>query len=68
MFNASPGLVGDKLYLLDMKGTMHIIAAADEFRAIGTCKVGEKCLASPAFADGRVYIRSEKNLYCIGSK
>jgi outer membrane protein assembly factor BamB len=67
-FNASPSLVGDKLYVLDLKGTMHIVAAADEFRLIGTARLGEKCLASPAFADGRIYIRSEKNLYCIGER
>ncbi len=66
-FQASPSLVGDKLYLLDMKGTMHIVSAGDEFRALGGAKLGEKCLASPAFADGRIYIRSAKNLYCIGS-
>jgi outer membrane protein assembly factor BamB len=66
-FNASPSLVGDRLYLLDLKGTMHIVAAADEFRLLGTSKLGDKCVASPAFADGRIYIRSEKYLYCIGT-
>ncbi|MBE0535855.1 MAG: PQQ-binding-like beta-propeller repeat protein [Phycisphaerae bacterium] len=66
-FQASPSLVGDTLYLLDVKGTMHRVAAAAEFKELGTSKLGDKCLASPAFADGRIYIRSEKNLYCIGS-
>ena len=66
VFNASPSIVGDKLYLLNRKGVMHIIEAADEFREITTCKVGGKCFASPAFADGRIYIRTTENLYCIG--
>ena len=67
IFNASPGLVGDKLYLLSLKGVMHIIEAAADFKEITTCKVGGKCFASPAFADGRIYIRTTENLFCIGS-
>ena len=67
VFNASPGLVGDKLYLLNLKGQMHIVEAAAEFKEITTCKVDGKCFASPAFADGRIYIRTTENLYCIGT-
>ena len=66
-FNASPSLVGDKLYLLDLKGNMHIVEAAGEFKEVAKCSLGEGCFASPAFADGRIYIRSRKNLYCIES-
>ncbi len=67
IFNASPSLAGDKLYLLNLKGVMHIIAAAAEFKEITTCKDDGKCFASPAFADGRIYIRTTENLYCIGT-
>lgn len=67
-FNASPSLVGDKLYLLSLKGVMFIIQAGLEYKEITTCELGEKCFASPAFADGRIYIRGLENLYCIGTK
>jgi len=66
-FNASPGLVGDKLYLLTVKGVVYIIEAGDEFREITTCRVGGKCYASPVFGDGRIYIRTTQNLFCIGN-
>ncbi|MEN6338361.1 MAG: PQQ-binding-like beta-propeller repeat protein, partial [Phycisphaerales bacterium] len=63
-FRASPSLVGDKLYVLDMKGVMHIVQAGPEFKELGKCELGEECFASPAFADGRIYIRGKQNLYC----
>jgi outer membrane protein assembly factor BamB len=65
-FRASPSLVGDKLYLLDLKGTMHIAQAGPAYKELGTCELGEECYASPAFADGRIYLRGSENLYCIG--
>lgn len=63
---ASPSLVGGKLYLLDMKGVMHVAQAGLEYKELGRCELGEECYASPAFADGRLYIRGTENLYCIG--
>jgi outer membrane protein assembly factor BamB len=67
-FNASASLVGDKLYLLDTKGVMIIAQAGRSYKEIGRCELGEDCYASPAFADGRIYIRGVENLYCIGNK
>ncbi len=63
---ASPGIVRDKLYLLDMKGIMHIAQIGPEYKEIARCELGEECFASPAFADGRIYLRAAENLYCIG--
>jgi len=64
-YQASPSVVGDKLYILDMKGVMHIGQAGPEYKELGKCELGEECHASPAFADGRIYIRGNENLYCI---
>lgn len=65
-YRASPSLVGDKLYVLEMKGVMRIVQAGPEFKELGKNELGEECHASPAFADGRIYIRGTENLYCIG--
>ncbi|MFQ6036175.1 MAG: PQQ-binding-like beta-propeller repeat protein [Sedimentisphaerales bacterium] len=66
IFFASPSLVGEQLYLLSEEGVMFIIKAdPDEYKELARCELGEKCYASPAFADGRIYIRAEQNLYCI---
>jgi len=66
-FLASPSLVGNNLYLLSEKGVMFISEAGSEYKELAKCELGEKCHASPAFADGRIYIRGVENLYCIGS-
>ncbi len=67
-FWASPSLVGDKLYLLTEEGVMLIVQSGPEFKELARRELGEDCHASPAFADGRIYIRGWENLYCIGKK
>ena len=64
-FFASPSIVGDKLYLLSAEGVMFISQIGPEYKALARCELGEPCYASPAFVDGRIYIRSSTNLYCI---
>ena len=65
-FLASPCLVGERLYLLDDQGAMIIAEYEPKYKELTKCKLGEKCHASPAFADGCLYIRGFENLYCIG--
>jgi outer membrane protein assembly factor BamB len=65
---ASRGSGGDKLYLLTEDGVMFIVQAGPEYKELARCELGEECRASPAFADGRIYIRGLENLYCIGKK
>ncbi|MFP3902798.1 MAG: PQQ-binding-like beta-propeller repeat protein [Armatimonadota bacterium] len=65
---ASPTIVGDRIYLPDRKGTMHIMKAGPEFEKISTAKIGEPVFATPAFVDGKIYIRSQDHLMCVGSQ
>lgn len=66
-FQASPTLVGDSLYLLAEDGTMLIVGTGPEYTERKRNELGEKCYASPAFQDGRIYIRTDDNLYAIGT-
>ena len=66
-FMASPTLVGNNVYLLSEKGVMFIVEAGPEYKEPAKCELGEDCHASPAFVDGRIYIRGAENLYCIGN-
>jgi outer membrane protein assembly factor BamB len=63
---ASPMAVGDNVYLMDIKGVMHIFKASKEYSEVAQSSLGEDVVTTPAFADGRIYIRTDKNLYCIG--
>jgi len=65
-FFASPSIVAGKLYLLTEKGVMIIAEAMPKYKELKRCELGEKCHASPAFVNGRIYIRGVENLYCIG--
>ncbi len=67
-FYSSPVLVGDNVYLMDMTGLMRIFKASSEYQLLGQCELGEPSTCTPAFLDGRMYIRTEKNLYCIANE
>ncbi|KKL08170.1 hypothetical protein LCGC14_2578550, partial [marine sediment metagenome] len=66
-FNASPSLVGGLLYLLTTDGTMIVAQAGLEYREVARFELTDTCRASPAFTDGRIFIRGDQNLYCIGN-
>ncbi|MFC2101492.1 PQQ-binding-like beta-propeller repeat protein [Bacteroidota bacterium] len=63
---ASPVLVGDRIYLLDKSGVMHIFKADKVFTSVGEPALGEESVCTPAFVGGNIYIRGDQNLYCIG--
>ncbi len=67
-FYASPILVGGNVYLMDRSGKMRIFAADREFRSAGEPALGEQSVCTPAFLNGRIYIRGYNNLYCVGKK
>ncbi len=65
-FWASPSLVNGTIYIPSQQGKVYTVSYGGKL--IKTMDMGEKCSASPAFAGGRIFIRSEKNLVCIGNK
>ncbi|TSA30056.1 MAG: hypothetical protein D4R67_01115 [Bacteroidetes bacterium] len=64
---SSPVLVDGLVYLLDKTGIMHIFKAGKVYQPVGEATLGEGSVCTPAFAGGRIFIRGEKNLYCIGN-
>lgn len=65
-FAASPIVSGGKLYLFDDQGETIILPAEPRFEILARNPLGEKVQASPAAANGHLFIRAEKNLYCVG--
>ena len=66
-FWSSPSLVGDSIYLTSEKGVTFLVSATRKFKELGRSELGENVYASPAFLDGRIYIRGEKHLFAIGN-
>lgn len=66
-FASSPSLVGNRLYLVSRDGKGWIFEPSrKECKKVGEASLGEACVTSPAFQDGRIYLRGEKHLFCIG--
>lgn len=66
--NASPTLVGDRLYFFSLKGQSRVLAAAREHRELARGHLAEPVFASPAFVGDRVFVRGTKHLFCLGEK
>lgn len=72
---ASPVLVGDHIYYLNVKGTMYVFKANPEkFELVAENQLGDETYATPVVCDGCLYLRVADNdgdsrretLYCIG--
>lgn len=55
-----------KIFFTNMEGVVTQVKPSNEFEVIGKNDLKEAIHASPAFANGRVFLRGEKFLYCIG--
>jgi outer membrane protein assembly factor BamB len=55
-----------RLYVTAHSGETLVLAAGPEFKLLARNPLGERTLASPAVADGEVFIRTYKHLWCIG--
>ncbi len=64
-FWASPWTDGDRVYALDSEGTTHVLASKDRYELLSANALNERSWATPALADGRIYLRTVDHLYCI---
>jgi outer membrane protein assembly factor BamB len=67
-FWASPWAGDGKIYCLDDSGTTHILQAGPTFKVLGKNTVDEMTWASPAVADGTLFVRGVDHLFCIKTK
>ena len=65
-FSASPVEAEGQILFVSTQGVTTIIRPGPEFKVVSKNELGEECYASPAISQGRIYIRGENNLYCIG--
>jgi outer membrane protein assembly factor BamB len=64
-FTASPVGYNGKILLTSEEGETFMIKAGPVHEVLRTNSVGEAVYASPAVADGRLYIRAIDHLFCI---
>jgi outer membrane protein assembly factor BamB len=66
-FMASPVAFDGLILLTSEDGDTFVLKAGPTFEVVRTNSLAEPIFSSPAIANGRIYIRGAKNLYCIAS-
>lgn len=66
--SASPVLADGKVYIVNEAGVTTVLASGAEFKVQAQNELdGTYTLSSPAVAGGKLFLRTSKFLYCIGS-
>jgi outer membrane protein assembly factor BamB len=66
-FTASPVAFDGKILITSEDGDTFVVKAGPSHEVIATNSLGEPVYSSPAIADGRLFIRGEKHIYCISN-
>ena len=67
-FTASPWAYNDKIFVLSEDGDTYVIQAGAEFKILGTNSLNEMALATPAVAQGSLFIRTQSRLYRLSDQ
>lgn len=63
---ASPVLTGGLVYMPNDEGVITVIKPGPKYNRISQNDLGEGMIASAAISRGKIFLRGEKHLYCIG--
>jgi outer membrane protein assembly factor BamB len=66
-FSASPVVADDKIYVVNEKGRIFVLQTGEQSKILGTGDLDDVILATPAIADGAVFFRSDRWVYCFQS-
>lgn len=67
-FSGSPVCVGDKLYCIDEQGVVYVLAAEKQYALLGKNPLDEASRATPSVARGKIYLRTDSQLFAVGKK
>jgi outer membrane protein assembly factor BamB len=62
----SPVYGAGRIYITDQEGTTSVFAAGPKYELLALNRLKERTNASIAVADGNLFIRTHKHLWCIG--
>jgi len=63
---SSPVAADDKVFLIGQGGQVSVVKAVGEWEVLAVNELDDECYATPAIADGRIYIRTRSALYAFG--
>lgn len=65
-FSSSVTLAGDLLYVPDEAGKTYVFKTGRKFELVATNDLADGGFASPTICGGRIFLRTNHQLYCIG--
>jgi outer membrane protein assembly factor BamB len=63
---SSPVAADDKVFLIGQGGQVSVLKAGGDWQVLAVNELDDECYATPAIADGRIYIRTRSALYSFG--
>ncbi|MFW5693061.1 MAG: PQQ-binding-like beta-propeller repeat protein [Thermoguttaceae bacterium] len=66
-YSASSVSAEGLVHLTDDRGTTKIVRPGPEWELVAENELGENCYSSAAISQGRIFLRGERHLYCIGA-
>lgn len=65
-YYASPVAGDGKVYIVNLEGKVSVLSSGADWHILSTGDLGEQVIATPAIADGCLYIRTQGMLYGFG--
>jgi len=65
-YYASPVAVDNKVVFISRSGKITVLKAGPDQEQIWASELDDEVVATPAIADGKIYVRSKSALYCFG--
>jgi outer membrane protein assembly factor BamB len=65
---ASPVAAGGHVYFTSEEGKITVVKAGRDWAIVAVNAMDEECHATPAIADGRLYVRTRTAVYSLGNK
>jgi outer membrane protein assembly factor BamB len=66
-YYASPIAADGKIYVTGENGFIVVLADSPQLEILAKNDMGENCVATPAIADGKLFVRTKEKLYCIAN-
>jgi outer membrane protein assembly factor BamB len=67
-YYASPVAGDGKIYAMGENGFLVVLEQGPKLKVLAKNDMGEPCTATPAIADGRIFVRTLNNLYCFSNE
>jgi outer membrane protein assembly factor BamB len=65
-YYSSPVAADNKVYIASEEGVVVVLDAGEQLKILATNKLDGAILATPALAEGNIYVRTENQLYAFG--